>query len=757
MRTITTLILLVAGTAAHAATLRVIPTHDGRAVHDARVCIFAGRQGDNFFDRFLASGAVACYDASTPIRLEPGVWSYFVQADGLTSADALGIDVRASEQTRPMHVNLVRAGTLDVSAAQRVLRSGEYLAVYVSNEGRRAQPNLRPIPAKATGALIPAGTPIMLLVVHDEEVVWASRPLRAEPDQTLSAPVPGPTQDVLAFLTLDPSLTPEELEAMSGSAPPAVRLEDARRSILPVQPPAPAPFFGTSIILFPDVPPGTYTVRASGAYWQADGQPVTVKRGAHAIAQPTHPVLVLPRGALHVTWHVSPGVRRTAVATSCTDSVMATVLRVQRCIFGFARSTARDCPTVHEELLAADDGDRELPQLLPGDYQVTVAHGPIEQTERATVRRVHTTDVRATLTPGRISGRATQSEQPLDGLITFSTGTARTSARTGEYDALITDDPLRHPISVTDCTTGAESIDLPSHDLHAGDTYDISIPTNELTIHVTDARTSAPVANAAVTSRIITGDHTISSRPLPPTTSDGTTHEAGISPRATLEVCVRHDQYEPRCTTGITMQRDNEHVTIAVVPSMMKRVRLLASHPTGVGRVFTAVGTHLLTETSIAADGTFGLDPGTPPTAVLYVVSEQYPLLRLAAPNLALEQPTLALPDHTAVTLTIVLPADSPHHGGPLDLAVSDAPVPRHVLQYLQLLHNHPSPQIRTGETTTIGPLDSTLPWTVLLWRWMDDLPDDLRIPTPFEDPRTLRLMYRAPAAGPTVVLQPSR
>ena len=737
-----------------AATISVLAEADGVAVTDAEACFWPGRNLDEFFDRFLASGDVHCHPITNIPQPPDGVWNYYVQSRSRVSTHPDAIQLRGPGSVRPLRVELLPAGTLDVSSAMSALRPGESLALYISNEHRDASPPaVRPIPVGRPRVLTPAEMPVLLLIISGEEIVWASRPLLVHAGEIVRAPTPDrTTHDVIVVVGLDRALSGEERATGKGTTSPSVTLV-GKQTLRPVLALRGSPVFDTSIVEFLDVPAGEYAARVDGTYWLADEAPVNVPEQPRGISQPSRQLTTRPRAAVAIRWQAWRGLASARSATCMTVPSASTHLTVAHCVFGFGRTT--ECAVVHDEEIREESGERTIGQLPPGDYYVTLNHGEMIQRERSTLHSGQTANVTIALMPGHIRGRVTMAGKPVGAVVTFAEGGTRADEN-GEYDALVAGAPQNQPIRVTLCGSQREYIDLPPRPLLRDDTYDITIPENRLTIAVVDSVTGAPLVATSVTSRIITPEHTISSRFIGHTDLQGTITDDTISEHVTLEICAHKTAYESRCIRNITMQHDQETVRIALQPIAGRAVRISAMPPVGSGRVYAVTGSTITGEVPIEGDGVVRLVPG-PPAAVLYIVARNYPLLRVPFPDLTVADPVLRLAPPAPVTRTVTLAADSPHHGGPIGLEIDGNPVPSAILDFAQALHNTSVPEIHNGETITLGPLDASLHPAILLWRFGTDLPADLRITDPFNDPRALRLMYRAPLIGDHVTLTPAR
>lgn len=761
---------IIAALAASATSLlgdmrfQAIPFANGQRVNGATICFFEGRQADDFFERFLASDEIRCSSADDALELPIGYWNYFIQqGDGWVSSHPLGIQIGATPQgsAKSMRVELLSAATLDLRDALPALRSGEYFAIYLSNEGQPAsRPSVRPVQAGASVVTVPAEMRILPLIVRDEAIVWSGRPLVLSHGTTTKLPMPQrPGTDVAAVITLDRNVPPQDRMAADGAKAPAVRLVAAGSSHNPSFPLRAAPVFDGSVMLFHDVPPGNYTLELSGDYWSSDRLPVTVD--AHRVDFPrvSRALVTRPLGHLEISWSLPLALARTSSSTDCDSARTSngTRLSIRRCIFGFDRSTARDCVSEHETALpeAALQGTESIPKLVAGDYYAVLAHGGVETRVKVPVRPGQTTRANVFLEAAPILGHVTRAGQAVKAHVQFATGETTSDAGTGEYFAYVNGAPAYEPITVTPCDTRKSFIDVPPRPLKANSQYDIEIPSNQLSVQVLDATTRLPVPGARVTNQLLTAENTVPPRDVGITDSNGTVIDEALSKNARFTVCARLTDYETNCETNIRLVNEKQSLTLTLRRSTARTVRLVSQSDLGFGKIFVVVDARIVASANIEHHDQVRIEAATPPNARLFLAAHNYPLRRFDLPNLADEQPTLVLPPASGTPLTITLPASSPHHGGPFTLALGGEAIPRPVLQYYQLIQNGDAMQIRSGESVTIGPVDTSLSLAVLLWYWAKDAPIDTHGADPFETPAMLQHMYRQAISGAVTVLTP--
>lgn len=736
---------------------------NGEPVREAEVCFFKGSAGDDFIDRFLSDDETRCYPADRPLRVPPGVWNYYVvdAKSGWVSAHPNGIESASGDaDLKPMVVELLPAATLSVERARASLQTGEYFAVYLSNDRvSRSRPAVRPVPRDSNQILVPSGVPFMPLIIRDRSIVWAGPPVTATRGERRALDVPvRPGSDLVALVSLDAAVMPADRQAIEGSVPPAISLAGGGRKFTPVLPLRPAPMFDTSLVIFRDVPPGDYTLELSGDYWLSDSLRVAVRRSGHDIAQPSRALVTRPRARIEARWSLSAVVAAAPEAHGCdatAERPTTTTLTLSRCLYGFEHTTTDECRVLRNSSLGEDTAGTVLfDKLESGDYRLVLERGALKAEKNIRLGGTVTAKVSLDLQGAFLFGRVTRAGKPVKAVITANNGQAISDGNTGDFQMVISRPALTGAVVVTACDTRKEYVE-PGRQLAAGDRYDIDIPSNRLTIRVSDAANGRPLLNARVTNRIVTSEHTLASRFVGSTMSDGTVTDEDLAPDAVFEVCVAREGYERACRGDVKVSATGESsLAIGLQPSG-KRVVRFVSQNVGAGRVYVALDSTIIGESLIEHGEAFRIDPSTPPNARLYVAALNYPLTQLAIPNLSVDSPEIVLPPPSGVELSITLPAVSAHNGGMVGLEMNGAIVPSVALNYYQAIHQKPPAQIRRGETIQIAPVASSA-MVILLWHWISDLPPEFQVAgDPFANAAAVRRMYRLPVTGTDVILKP--
>jgi hypothetical protein len=277
------LVLLASAASVAGAENRIefLAMRDETRIEGSEVCFFPADRDDGFFSKFLSTDDVRCMSADAVFALPPGLFNVFARSGStLVSSHPVFVDNSnpGDAAYRAVSVSLLPAATLDVSAARAELREGEWLAIYLSNEGHSQSPAVvRPVPDGEAKVLVPAGMTFVPMLVRRGTIQRIGFPLvmRAGTVQALVPPERwGAGRDVVALLRTDALTSPEPPDTA-----PAVELRgisgEPRQPLLPLRP---AGLFERSLAIFKDVPVGEYQLRLSGEGWQADQHTVTVTR-----------------------------------------------------------------------------------------------------------------------------------------------------------------------------------------------------------------------------------------------------------------------------------------------------------------------------------------------------------------------------------------------------------------------------------------------------------------------------------------------
>ena len=739
------------------ARLHVLPIAAGKMVRDARVCLFEGRDGDPFFDRFLTGNEVRCSLAEDSIEIPTGLWNYYVEAPGLISAHPLGVVVpkgAPSGDLKPIRVDLVPSATLDLSAVWPAIRPGEHVALYVTNEAlASSRPSVLLVPSQSTRMAVPARTSVMLLVVEDSAILWAGRPVRGNAGETLTmAPIMRPGSDAIAVVSIDPNVTPEEREAAADVPEPSVSIR-GKRIANAIEPLRRGSRFDTSILLFQDVRPGEYTIELRGPYWSSDVVGLSVLPDRRTIASARRQLVTRPRSPLKVNWSMNKAAVPKA-AVDCDGHVSASNLLVRRCAFGFEHTSAVDCSVTYQRALREGaNGTEEFDSLEPGAYYVDLEGSGTRARAPVTVKVGAAANTTIHLDPDHVSGRVTRRGEPLRAYVVFDGGSA-VSGADGEYFAIMNTPPGERPFTVTPCDGSEPFVDVPAVPIRFHDRFDIDLPANRLDVIVVDAESRAPLSGCRVTRRLVAPDHIVPSRDMGRTDADGIVRASTLSVRGIYEVCASREAYEPKCTE-VRMRSDQQNITLGLLHDGLV-VRLRSESDLGAGYGYVVVNGRVVTRGVIERDGSVHLASNTPRDADLYIAAKNYPLTRVALRADDAEEAVVTLPPAQGRPLMIRLPVESPHAGGPVGLEIDGVVVPSLVWQYYQSIRGGEALQIRRGQTLQLAPVQGAS-LVILLWKWMDDLPPDLRIEEPFANASTLVLMHRAIVKSDDVVLNPRR
>lgn len=209
-----------------------------------------------------------------------------------------------------------------------------------------------------------------------------------------------------------------------------------------------------------------------------------------------------------------------------------------------------------------------------------------------------------------------------------------------------------------------------------------------------DAATKSPVAASNVTSRIQTSENTIAIREVGTTDQDGVVVDTSLSRNAAFEICAFARGYLRNCVRDLRMGEGEQSVTLSLQKRNTRDVRILTDRELGAARIFIATGSTIIAMSPVI-NNTFQLDPQTPPTSLLYLVSNNYPLTRFAVPDLVGEDPVVHLAPRAGRSFTVSLPSSAKHSGGPMAIELGGVLVPEVIWHAYRSVKAKPSKSLR--------------------------------------------------------------
>ena len=617
MRILSTILILAGALGAPAVAERVefIAEWEGARLPGAEVCFFPSSANDGFFAKFLDSNDVRCLSADDVLEVPGGNWNYFLRhpefvsthpsyIEGAEGADGPGHALK--RDVTPMH----RAATLSIARAVDDLRAGEFFAVYITNQDVPGHGgSVRPAADGATEMLVPAGVPLIPMIVKDRRPVRFGEPLVIEPGKRAEAVMRIPREGKmdLAAVTIAKATTEERIAGVV--APSVVFREEGGSAHLPVLPVRATHAFDRSLHLFIDVPRVSGVVELSGPKWV---------RATAAIARPASVVVVaemieaIPAATLTVEMDAGFDTMESSCDRSDEDDPLAAGVSVARCGMGFD-----DCAPFAARPVTLPGGRAEFEALPEGTYRVQgIANGSAAEPQLITLQRLESRRIVLESARAKVSGRITRDGEPVAARIRFSSSGRSVSDRhTGSYVASLSRIPVTGTVEIQPCDGSplfTAVIDVP---IEAGSVHDFEIPPL-LEVRVVDMD-GAAVEGARVFASIL-GSEGDDLAHVPATeTSGGTAVTGPFADRARVRIGVFHPKYDPASREiEVTDRLRREGIEISLEASAQRVGRILAPVSLLAARLWTVLPDGRIHEAVLVEpDGSFVLrkkeEPGT--------------------------------------------------------------------------------------------------------------------------------------------------
>jgi hypothetical protein len=761
---IVTLLALLAsgGSVAGAAENRIeiLAMRDGTRAAGSEVCFFAADRDDGFFAKFLSTNDVRCMNADAVLSLPPGLFNIVVRnGSALVSAHPTFVDNAnpSPPSYRALSVSLLPAATLDVTAVKSRLREHEWLAVYLSNEGRLQSPaSVRPVPDGDSTVVLPAEMPLVPLIVRKGAIVRVGRPLRLRAGETtVLEPVErwGSGRDVVALVRAESPASPD----LPRTSPSVVLEHRTGESLTPVLQLRPAGLFDRSLAIFKDVAAGTYRLRLTGDGWQPDQLSVIRADTAGAV---TTERPITARIAASVEVHASIGELAGLVDdVRCPSSQPAKeparvrdaavpMLRLFRCDDG--------CTAIRDASLPADRTESVVTwaDLAPGRYAAELTH--LGVTERSPEWDAHpgVNEPRTlTLHPDTVTGRVAHGSAPVQAVVSFDHSVIpAVSDQSGSYTALLAAGPRRSVVTVRLCESGAVFRYLPREPI--GPVLDIAVPKNELVIRVVDEQ-RRPIPGATVRGGPLfpEGDAEYADLPFPPTGKSGETRLLNVPADAALRLCAFHaPEYDQGCAADFRMRdRDAQRVEITLRSraTMSGRLRSPAAFA---GAMIWLVSRDavILDAAHVSPTGEFALKRIVAPGAYLVSASRSHPLVSFEIPVSSEGAMEFAMPPAGRGFDVVLSPASRKRR---ISLEAAGRMIPTTALRLHQTFRGL-SDIAGPGETVQMRDVAVEGTLTVYSVPYITDYPPEWIGIDPIEHPELRVVLPRVPVTGSVVHLE---
>ena len=688
---------------AHAAGLQFMVRVNDAPVRGAQVCFFGHRGARLSIAQQFLGKDVECLPADQRLDLPEGNWSVWAQKGDLVSGDPQEISVTDSDGgVQLIEMDLVRAGRLGVRGVSVDERAFVYLTNDISPEPMLS--TFRPTLTPGDEALVPAESTTMPLTVRDGGIACVGEPIRVQAGAlAVSGPCvpPKATHDVVLWLQ------PDVLQEAPGDLEVTLEQNGQRfDSIL-----KPNPYLFRSLLAFRGLHPGRATARISGVRWSGPEQTVTVGEGAVTTIE--EPIKLVLASEAVVRWSLDDAVRAAGGDVGCdaeqNSAPLDGVVRLLRC----DADHPRDCSLIEEQRFAIESSSGErVFRARPGRYTLEFVAG------NYTVRDVLIQSGKSSSTPlrltaGQITGTVTRDGRPLSAVVTMGGGSSRSDPGTGAYSIPVTKSLVPgRVVAVTPCGESGDTSfrTLLEHSLSAGDVYDIDVPENELTVHVTDSAGVAAIPEAAVEVLLTFEEAIYDTIDLPKTDEKGRSRLRSVKANVPLTVCAGATGYERACKADITVGK-NESKDVAIELTAKRiNARLHADRPIAGGKLFSVSHGSVLWSSDVSSDGSFTVR-GSADTLVF--VSSTYPLYVLKPPPQTAPFLDLDLPLASIRGATLVVKS-GPVTRGNLGISVGDVQLPGRVVAENQARRFSPS-QFQKDVPLRIAEIAETAPIRVYL------------------------------------------
>jgi hypothetical protein len=395
---------------------------------------------------------------------------------------------------------------------------------------------------------------------------------------------------------------------------------------------------------------------------------------------------------------------------------------------------ADDCTAIREETVDRPFGSLTFDDILPGLYRAELRFGKLPPTRStASVTPLRVADLRIPVTYTTLYGSVTRGGEPLgeDTRVIFPTGAGFAPAQTDEYNAVLRPEPIpeESQITVAACDGSPRAIVITDQPVRPRSRFDIDIPANELTIHVSDTftREALPGATVKLEAMAVLRWARVVFTTTSTANEQGDVVWTGV-PVRDLQVTVTHAGYDNRSLEPFTMPRRGKHAVDAqLVPLRGTRGKIVSDRPFDNGAVvWFSPGGSETERAELAPDGTFVYANQHMPDETMTVISASHPLWVLRAPATERRQTmTLAYPNTPAVAFDVWLTAasDVTRYVG---LTIGGLRVPQPLLADHQSMRHDP-PLLRGRGPQHFRDILATAPIDVLLGPPADDVPTRAR------------------------------
>jgi hypothetical protein len=688
------------------------------------LCRFRALEAENPFRRWLASQEVTCVAAGSQDAFPPGLWNVFARAEGAVSASPLLIDGDAG----PGRI----APELAPAATVVPLLPEKHNAVLYAPRRGSAFPYAprrgSAFPTDAARVTVPADEPLWLFVLGGTSTpvaVIPVAPLAPGTERSVDARNGGPSS-VVGWLHV-PDADRAAVSTASDITAPSVVAGSRQAEPLPRTSLLHGAFFRVQ-----DVAPGSAEVRVSGRGWVPDRRVIKVEPGLTVAAAP---LLVRGAGTLIVHWNTAddlPALDRSFGSCENDDHAPQLTIAVFKCprLQRGEELDPADCAQVREEKVDGFFGSMTFEDVVPGLYRANMRYGKLPAASALkNVAPLRVDDLRIFAHYVTVYGSVTRGGEPVDEKMRVEFRNGVGFAPESEDYVAVSRPPLpeaEEQVTVTACDGAPRAVVLTDQPMRAGARFNIDIPDNELTVHVTDTFTRELLAGAVVKLEAMS----VLRPPRVVLETKGVANEQGTLvwpavPVRELHLTVSHAGYQPQRIAPFSLTKsEKKSVEVQLVPLRGTRGKIVSDRPFENASVaWFASGGSMTEWVELAADGTFVIANRHAADETMAVLSTSHPLWVLRAPAVAgRESLSVNFPIAPAVAFDVWLTAAAaPNESRHVGIIIGGVRVPQPVLAQHQTLRRDPS-LLRGGGPQHFRDLLATGPIDVILGPQSEEL-----------------------------------
>lgn len=608
-------------------------TFDGKRLAGAEVCFFAASTGADPLGHFFQSPDVSCVPADRVVDLPPGRWNYFVRhADGYVSARPglltyLGKPI-PEWGYRSIPIELMPAALLTFEDVR--LLADEYVVAYYPTPFHGPS-NAHPLESGHRELLVPAGTPVIPMIVRSGRPVAVGNPVTLTPGTVQKATGldrQADRLDVVTWLDVDY----DRISAMKDPLlkGPAVVLSTGLRDMPPLLE-VPDPRFGhLALVIFRDAQPGS-RIRLRGQGWVADE--IETSQTSGGVLVTSRGLRLTPGGVVKIVWEIPRAYEPRCRYQDASGPLMRATVRLLSCQLGLSRPDSQCLVLVEETVDPFESGGiLEMEGVPSGEHWVELRDEPFGSAYTRFLS-VPGKAVRVSVAVETVSieGRVVQRGAPVQASVRVGGFKAETDAGTGGFQLLVAGEIDRAEITIQECGSGLlHQFERP---LKKSARLEIELPETRLLAEVFDADTGrlVPGARASLAVGVAGGgEDTEFTRELLFDEERSLFYGATMLPLGrALRVCAFAPTHKHRCSDWFTLQAVTEDRTVRLEleakrglsgrfesPEPFLRAVLFAADAGGVARETTAVD----------SNGIFQFDAAFPTGGYLVLVSQSHPL-----------------------------------------------------------------------------------------------------------------------------------